>query len=473
MKLSTEQLQNACSNYYEFFKIMFEAKMGMPLRENWHLKHVCGVLQDVFMMRIPRLIINEPAGYLKTKTVIEYFIPFCFLHYPDSNFIAASSEVTLMADKTDVCKDIMREPVYKMICSVLHTGGFIPDVDKVHDRTGDWRTNAGGSVYCVGSKGSIVGRRAGLAIEDRFSGAFVMDDLYKAEEGMYSKTIRDAVERWLFSTVETRVALPIIPKLLIMHRLNHGDICGVLERGGDGNTWKVVKIPALNENNKSTWEWKYPTPVLLTIKEFQPDVFNSQYQQTPIPAGGGMVQDRFFTRIKGNLGEFKRIVQSWDTAFKGRASNNPSVCETFGEFPGGGYCLIDVFRKRMDTPELEVQFENQLRKHRPDTILIENRGSGQGLIDKFKTKYPGLIIAVGPKSGTKGEDKESRMDRECSQLEAGILSVPGTAPWLADFLLEVTTFPNAKNDDQVDALSQFLKWIKKGFDLIGPSAYIF
>ncbi len=39
--------------------------------------------------------------------------------------------------------------------------------------------------------------------------------------------------------------------------------------------------------------------------------------------------------------------------------------------------------------------------------------------------------------------------------------VPKSAPWLADFQDEVTKFPAAKHDDQVDSLSQFLWWCQR------------
>jgi hypothetical protein len=34
----------------------------------------------------------------------------------------------------------------------------------------------------------------------------------------------------------------------------------------------------------------------------------------------------------------------------------------------------------------------------------------------------------------------------------------GKPPWLAPLLHELLAFPNARNDDQVDSVSQFLKW---------------
>jgi len=36
--------------------------------------------------------------------------------------------------------------------------------------------------------------------------------------------------------------------------------------------------------------------------------------------------------------------------------------------------------------------------------------------------------------------------------------VPENAPWLAEFQREVSLFPNGKHDDQVDSMTQFLRW---------------
>jgi predicted phage terminase large subunit-like protein len=41
------------------------------------------------------------------------------------------------------------------------------------------------------------------------------------------------------------------------------------------------------------------------------------------------------------------------------------------------------------------------------------------------------------------------------------LHIPETAPWLAEYLDEMTVFPNGKHDDQVDSTAQFLNWFKR------------
>ena len=50
------------------------------------------------------------------------------------------------------------------------------------------------------------------------------------------------------------------------------------------------------------------------------------------------------------------------------------------------------------------------------------------------------------------------MQVQTAVIEADRVFVPKAATWLMDFQDEVTKFPAGKHDDQVDSLSQFLKW---------------
>jgi hypothetical protein len=52
---------------------------------------------------------------------------------------------------------------------------------------------------------------------------------------------------------------------------------------------------------------------------------------------------------------------------------------------------------------------------------------------------------------------------QTAMIENGFVSIPQNAPWLAEYLHEMTVFPNGKHDDQVDSTAQFLDWFKKPF----------
>jgi len=51
-------------------------------------------------------------------------------------------------------------------------------------------------------------------------------------------------------------------------------------------------------------------------------------------------------------------------------------------------------------------------------------------------------------------DKTMRMDSVTSAIENGLVHPPDKAPWLGEFLHEITIFPNGKQDDQADSTSQ-------------------
>lgn len=71
---------------------------------------------------------------------------------------------------------------------------------------------------------------------------------------------------------------------------------------------------------------------------------------------------------------------------------------------------------------------------------------------KSETNLP--ILPVRPLG-----DKTSRAHSVSPLVEAGRVALNQGAPWLADFLDEITSFPASVHDDQVDALCQGLAWL--------------
>jgi phage terminase large subunit-like protein len=47
---------------------------------------------------------------------------------------------------------------------------------------------------------------------------------------------------------------------------------------------------------------------------------------------------------------------------------------------------------------------------------------------------------------------------QSARFEAGQVHLLKQASWLSDFLHELFAFPHARHDDQIDSVSQFLKW---------------
>ena len=118
--------------------------------------------------------------------------------------------------------------------------------------------------------------------------------------------------------------------------------------------------------------------------------------------------------------------------------------------------LLDVWRARVEFPELRRKIISHALLHTAQTVLIEKAGPGLQLVqDLRRDTTPGFPNPIGI---TPEGDKLVRMEAQTPRMEAGHVFLPKEAPWLAELLEELLAFPRGRHDDQVDSVSQFLKW---------------
>jgi predicted phage terminase large subunit-like protein len=163
--------------------------------------------------------------------------------------------------------------------------------------------------------------------------------------------------------------------------------------------------------------------------------------------------------------QFDRIVQSWDTANKASELSDYSVCTTWG-VKGKHLFLLSVFRRRLEYPALKRAVREQQNLFQASVVLIKDKASGTQLIQE--------LIADGSHGVTRYQpttDKIMRLHAQTALIENGFVYIPETAPWLAEYLHELTVFPKGKHDDQVDSTAQFLDWFKRPFPCQGIFEY--
>lgn len=85
---------------------------------------------------------------------------------------------------------------------------------------------------------------------------------------------------------------------------------------------------------------------------------------------------------------------------------------------------------------------------------MEDAGNGTALIADLRRS------GVAVKGRRPQGDKVMRMSQETAALERGAMLVPNDAPWLAELRTELLAFPHGRHDDQVDALSQALAYMR-------------
>jgi len=120
----------------------------------------------------------------------------------------------------------------------------------------------------------------------------------------------------------------------------------------------------------------------------------------------------------------------------------------------GRLFLVHQIRGRWDYPEEEAQFKLLCQRYPWATEKrVENKADGRVLIPRLQSVIPG-IVAWEP--GTASKVERARAVQPLFQ--AGNVWFPSDdlAPWMIEYVQEMTTFPAATNDVQVDTTTQAL-----------------
>jgi predicted phage terminase large subunit-like protein len=452
-------------SFWWFCRRAFQKQRGYRWQQNWHHEHICTRLEAVFHGHCRRLIINIPPRYSKTEIAVVSFIAWALAFAPDSEFIHASYAARLATGNAGRARDLMQTSWYRAV---------FPDVRLRRDKraNGDWRTTKGGVMFATGAGGTITGFGAGKLREDddaRFGGAIIIDDPHKAAEAT-SDTIRRGVIDWFRNTLESRANTPDTPIILIMQRLHEEDLAGWLLAGGNGETWEQLCIPAIGEDGKALWPRKHNLAALERMRGAKPYEFAGQYMQNPAPIGGGIFKIDWWRYFRPEaLPPVKRIVQSWDTAFKTRTANDYSVCTTWAETDRGFY-LVDLWKQKAEFPELKRMVVSKAAQRWDGqcahAVLVEDKASGQSLIQELRRETMLPIIPVKVDS-----DKISRAFAATPLIQSGRVFLPEGADWVADYVGSHAAFPNGAHDDDVDSTTQALIYLARGSGLEGWLAW--
>ena len=243
--------------------------------------------------------------------------------------------------------------------------------------------------------------------------------------------------------------------------------------------WEVVSFPAIAEADevheiatiggpqrftRRPGEALHPArEPLATLEQIRRTIgeynFAGQYQQSPAPLGGGLVKEAWFKRYGEHERpeRFEHIVQSWDTANKATELSDFSVCTTWG-VRGKNLYLLGLLRQRLEYPALKRVVREQQSLYRATEVLIEDKASGTQLIQELIADGCHRVTRYQPTT-----DKIMRLHAQTAMIDNGFVYIPESASWVAEYLLEMTVFPNGKHDDQVDSTAQFLDWFKRPY----------
>jgi len=435
---------------------------GTAYQHNWHIDAISWHLEQVINGHIKRLIITMPPRSLKSICSSVALPAFLLGRDPAARIIAVSYSQYLADKHARDCRALMESRFYQQ----LFPGTIL---DRRKSSVAEFTTRRKGFRLATSLGGTLTGRGGDIII---------LDDPMKPEDAL-SETIRAKGIDWFSNTLLSRLDDKDNGAIIIvMQRLHEDDLAGHLlaqPTSSDAPGWHHFNLPAICEEpediptgDNMSYVRTAGEPLhaaresLTALNRLKTDMgsydFAAQYQQNPAPRGGGLVKLYWFRKYTAPFISQPSdiVVQSWDTAMSAASGADYSVCTSWAirkHRQKYTYYLIDVFRKQLSYPGLQRQIQRQSDIHAPKHILIEHKSSGISLIQDlaYRTSLP--IKKIEPK-----HDKVTRMQVATPPIENGCVFIPDNANWLDSYELELSRFPRARHDDQVDSTSQFISW---------------
>jgi predicted phage terminase large subunit-like protein len=475
--LSYKINREANTDFLTFVRFMAPSLVS-DFKMGKHIEVISNKLKELEEGTIKRLMVFLPPRSSKSMICSKLFPAWYIGRNPEHEILTVSHSDQLSSDFGRSVRDIVNTEEFGKIFSGVNLRSDVR-------AAGKWKTNQNGTYYAAGVRSQIAGRGAHVAI---------LDDVM-SEEDSYSEAGRRYVKEWYPAGLRTRI-MPNGAIVIINTRYHYDDLCGWLLKQQETMSeyeiipWDVIKIPAWLDEDAAELldlpvgssyfpEWKTAEVLRTDENEIRASngsrYWNSLYMQDPTPEEGGLIKKKWIQYWEDpDPPECEFIIQTFDTAFSTRTTADFSVIQTWGIFHlydqdekgHEGYAsqliLLGNIKGRFEYPELRKIAQKLYNDHRPDVCMIEKKASGQSLIqDMRRAGLP--VMEYNP-----DRDKVSRVYAASPIMEAGRLWIPRGKKWSDDLVEELIRFPNAAHDDQVDALTMAVHYMKESWHITHP-----
>jgi predicted phage terminase large subunit-like protein len=438
---------------------------GDPLQWNWHMDAVCDHLQAVAELQIQRLLITIPPRHAKSTLACVMFPAWFWLRDPALKMVYSSYSQTLSTRDSRLTRLVIDSPWYqtnwesKFSISADQNEKMRFENDKRGFRLA---TSVGGAN--TGEGGALI----------------VVDDPHNVLEAE-SDLQRDAVIDWWNTVMSTRSNDPKTERRIVIGQRTHErDLAAdILEKGGYTHLNLPVRFEKSRvismfvgkdprtEEGELLWKGRYDAPAVKRLEAtLGPRAAAAQLQQRPTPLEGGLFKRawwKFYDIDPRVMAEgCDDSCWSWDAAFKDFDDSDYVVGQLWVR-KGANFYLIAQVRDRLSFGATKAAVRTTSAAWpKIGAKLIEDKANGTAVVDDLKSVVPGLI-PVEPKGG-----KEARASSVEPYVAAGNVWLPARAPWVEAYIEELAAFPKGAYDDQVDATSQAIVWLRERF-LTGSS----
>ena len=429
-------------------------RYGTTILWGWWVELVAVELQqfyqDFVAGRRPRLALMAPPQHGKSLTAVD-FIAWISGKNPDIKTIFASYSADLGERTNRQLQHIFQSERYKRIFPLTRIGGI---------GTG-WQCN-NELIEFVGWRGSF----RNTTVEGQITGMElhlgVIDDPVKGSADAHSRVIRDRTWNWFVDDFCTRFAANNA-LLVIMTRWHVDDLLGRFIERIPGV--RVLRFPAIcerDDNYRRAGEPLFPElkplDFLLEQQKLMTEgSWQALYQQSPFIIGGGIFPIEKLKTLQ--MIDRSRVLKScryFDKAGTESGEGAYTAGALIHMLKDNHFVIEHVVRGRWGALEREekIKFwaQSDQRNCRPGAYEIgveqEPGSGGKESAEATIRNLRGFKVFADRVTGS----KEVRAEPFAAQVQGGNVSLVAGI-YQTDLLDEMTSFPNGKYRDQVDACS--------------------
>ena len=444
-----------------FTRYFFKQTFGTKMKVSEHHKVICDTLDKVYNCTIKRLIINVPPGYTKTLLAVINFIAHSLALNPRARFMHLSYSDDLALQNSSATKQIVLSEEFQKLWQI--------EIQNDAKSNKKWWTKENGGVYATSTGGQITGFRAGY-MEPGFSGAIIVDDSNKPDDA--GTVLQDHVNERFNNTIKSRLACEDNAIIVIMQRIDRDDLSGYLLRGGSGDTWHHLCLPAIIDNSitypeeythgieikhglKDGWLWpeKHNQEHAITLMANK-KTWYSQYLQRPelYNIEGALFKNEWIDKYrisKINITDLQNIVVAIDpSGDDGKGTGDEIGIVVAGKTVDGHYYILADETTHGTPAQWGSKSIALYNSYKCDKIIAEWNYGGAMVEHVLKTSAGKQYVPFDRVNATRG--KIVRAEPVASLYENGKVHHVGNLTKLEN---ELTTYNGkGKSPNRMDAL---------------------
>jgi predicted phage terminase large subunit-like protein len=433
---------------YAFSRLISYAAFQWPsYTDAPHHRLIARHLEAVERGEIKRLMITMPPRHGKSMLASEFFPAWYLGRNPDHYVVTATYAQELADDFGRKVKNQIEDVGYQAVFPGVGLADDSKSAKRFHieGRSGgiEHQTTQRGAFYAVGVGGPLTGRGAHLLL---------IDDPIKNREDADSEIMRRKTRDWYTSTAYTRL-MPGGRVVVIQTRWHEDDLSGWLLREHAHEGWVTLDLPAINDNGEALWPEQYSLEDLQRIQRaLPPRDWSALYQQRPAPDTGDYFRREWIHEVDVvPPRETMQVFGASDYAVTANGGDY-TVHVVLGIDHTGALYLLDLWRGQTASDVWVDTLCSLVRKWKP-IGWAEETGQIKSSVGPFLVKrmLETQAYVAREQFPTRG-DKAVRAQSIRGRMAMQGLRVHRGAPWLADLISEMMSFPVGAHDDQVDAL---------------------